>query len=37
MKGCSESSAPRNVLSTIISLGKKRGINIVADGVETDD
>lgn len=37
VKGCSESSALRNALSTVISLGKKLGINIVAEGVETDD
>lgn len=37
VQGCPDNSALQNVLSAVISLGLTLGMNIVAEGVETDD
>lgn len=37
VSGCARDPALRNALATVIALGRKLGLTIVAEGVETDD
>lgn len=37
VQGCAQNAALRDALATVITLGRKLGLNIVAEGVETDD
>jgi len=37
VQGCAQNSALRSALATVITLGCRLGLNIVAEGVETDD
>lgn len=36
VRGCARDPALRNALATVVALGSKLGLNIVAEGVETD-
>lgn len=37
VQGCAHNAALRSALATVITLGSKLGLNIVAEGVETDE
>lgn len=37
VQGCAHNTALRSALATVITLGSKLGLNIVAEGVETDE